>query len=147
AQHAGDLRAGLRGVAADAGTIAHPEPVGSIMRIPILMNGREVVRSWQGDNQVDPEVRETGYGAPLDREVVAQLVEELSQLTRSLPATREGRRQFDQRAAQLLGQRLNLPRAAAADKRFWQWFTITRAEAIVLWRWNARTREAVGEQN
>jgi hypothetical protein len=87
------------------------------MKIPILMNGREVVRSWHTDTSVHPEVRDRGYGDALDADKVAQLFEELAALTRTLPATDDGRREFDQRAAQLLGRRLNLPPALAADKR------------------------------
>ena len=115
------------------------------MKIPILMNGREVVRSWHSDTPVHPEVRETGFGAALDADTVSQLVEELAALTRALPATDDGRREFDQRASQLLGRRLNLSPAQAGDKRFWQWFSITRAQEIVLWRWKKQRREAVSE--
>src|SRR5262249_42703412 len=113
--------------------------------IPILMNGREVVRSWHTDTPAHPEVREFGFGTALDADTVAQLVADLTALSRTLPATDDGRREFDQRASQLLGRRLNLPPALAADKRFWQWFTITRAQEIVLWRWKKQRRESVSE--
>lgn len=115
------------------------------MKIPILVNGRDVVRSWHTDVPVHPEVRETGSGPALDTAAVVALVEELRGLTRTLPATDDGRRQFDQQAARLLGQRLPLPLATAADRRFWQWFSITRAQDVVLWRWKKSTPASVSE--
>ncbi len=115
------------------------------MKIPIMVNAREVVRSWRTDAPVHPEVRETGHGPTLDQDVISLLVEELTALTRTLPSSDDGRREFDQRAAQLLGQRLNLSSALAADKRFWQWFSITRAQEIVLWRWKKHSRASVSE--
>lgn len=116
------------------------------MKISILMNGRDVVRSWHTDTPVDPEVRETGSGPALDAAAVEALVVELRALTTRLPATDDGRRQFDQQAARLLAQRLPLPLAAGSDRRFWQWFSITRAQDVVLWRWQKSTAAAVSEE-
>ena len=113
------------------------------MRVPILTNARNVVRSWQSGDEPEPEVRYIGYGAELDMTAVSELVGELSQLTGQLVSNDEGRRLFDQRAAKLLAARLPLPPSVAADKRFWQWFAITQTENVVLWRWKKASREQV----
>jgi hypothetical protein len=113
------------------------------MRIPILFNARVVVRSWQAEEPVEPEVRYTGYGPDLDLGAVEQVVEGLSAFTRGLAQNDAGLRQFDQRAARLLGEQLILPPADAADRRFWQWFSITQAERVVLWRWKKADRAQV----
>jgi hypothetical protein len=115
------------------------------MKISILMNGRDVVRSWHAETPVHPEVRETGSGPALGTAAVEALVAELRALIGTLPATDDGRRQFDQQAARLLAQRLPLPLATASDRRFWQWFSITRAQDVVLWRWKKSSAAAVSE--
>src|SRR5262249_13531822 len=113
------------------------------MRIPILVNARTVVRSWQAEAPVEPEVRYTGYGPDLDLSALAQVVEEMAALTRDLAQNDAGLRQFDQRAAKLLGEQLLPPAAAAADRRFWQWYSITQAGSVVLWRWKKDDRAQV----
>lgn len=115
------------------------------MKVPILMNGREVVRSWKTESAAIPEVKEAGYGQLLDLSTVDHLIAELVALTKSLPATDDGRREFDQRVSGLLGEQLRLSPSLAADKRFWQWLSITRAQEIVLWRWKKQRRESVTE--
>ncbi len=105
------------------------------MKLPIITNAKRVLRSWEEGNPVDPEHSVSGEGDELDRHVIPGLLAELRALIRRLRPNRDGKIEFDQQAASLLGQRLEIPPADAADKRFWQRLSITQASDIVEWRW------------
>ena len=109
------------------------------MKFPILRNAAAVVRGWddEGDDkeEIEPHVTVTGQGEKLDEDKVSQLVSELTALTDELDENDNGRRKFDQRAAVLLAKYLPLSVAEATERRFWQWFAITQAPAVVRWRW------------
>ena len=104
------------------------------MKLPIITNAKRVLRSWEEGNPVDPEHSVSGEGDELDRHVIPGLLRTAGSYRRLRP-NRDGKIEFDQQAASLLGQRLEIPPADAADKRFWQRLSITQASDIVEWRW------------
>lgn len=113
------------------------------MIIPVLNNTKEIIKAWKSDEDIERQIGTDGTGAMFDEAGIADLVTKLKHLSSSLTNSIE----FDRKCAKLLYQHLNLSQAAAAERRFWQWFSIVHAQEIVVRRWvkAGKTRAHVTE--
>ena len=102
------------------------------MKYPKLKNIKELIIN----PDATPKIDWVGSGERMDLNQLESLAQDIRKIKNNLPHTKDGKRQFDQFTAELLGNKLKIEPVVAADAEFWQLFTTIYALDIVLWRWN-----------